>query len=98
MVPNRQLLRLSHFRFGCLAVSREASSSGITSSTWLDAQRLRQVVQRHHGRIAPAPLETTHILLREPESSAKRSWVKPFASRSLAKFRPTSLRMSMRAS
>jgi hypothetical protein len=28
-------------------------------------ERLREVVERHHGRIAPATLEATHILLCE---------------------------------
>jgi hypothetical protein len=60
------------------------------------ATDLREVVERHHGRIAPAALEATHILLRESGELREALLVKPFASRRLAKFRPTSLRMSMR--
>src|SRR5262245_32703070 len=85
-----------YFRLGGFAVSRQDWSSGVMSSAWLPPSACpRWYSVTTVGLRRPRSRPLTYCCVN-PESSAKRSWVKPFASRSLAKFRPTSLRMSMR--
>jgi len=64
-----------------------------------DAKRIGEMKECYHGRVAPSPLEPTLTYCwMKPEISANCSWVNPFSLRSFPKFRPTSLRISMRAS
>jgi len=62
-----------------------------------DAERGCQLVEAHDSRIVPALLRPLMYCWLNPESSASCSWVKPFSCLTRLTFRPTSLRISMRA-
>ncbi len=96
--PHRPKRRLQPFRFGAFVRSPRASSSGCTRSMWLmprAAARWKRVTTV--GLRRPRSRSLTYCCVK-PETSAKCSWVKPFSLRNFPKFRPTSLRISMRAS
>jgi hypothetical protein len=76
--------------------------SAVASVVWLDKldvtdpQRLCQFEQRDHRRIAATPFQAAQVLLTEARTRFDLLCVRPLARRKRAKFRPTSLRMSMR--
>ena len=81
----------------CAAEVTQASRCGVLFQkvNRAYAKRLRKLMQRDHGRIAAAALETADILRLMPQRSASRSCVQPFFSLNRRTFEPTSLRMSM---